>query len=70
MNVNDKWKPHRTQEMTKWESSIITLIATARFGQIRQCVHCEAEEAKTACGHKAHEELNFLCEELPEIMES
>jgi hypothetical protein len=61
MHVGDDFQPHPSHEMGPWESSIVTIVATARFGSIRKCEHCGAEEAKTVCGHAAHDELAVEC---------
>jgi len=55
-------KPHPSHKMTKWESTIVTLISTSRFGEIRKCKNCGAEEARTVCGHAMHDELRVSCE--------
>jgi hypothetical protein len=47
--------------MTEWESTIVTIISTSRFGEIRECTTCGAEEARTVSGHVAHDELNSKC---------
>jgi hypothetical protein len=62
MHVDKDFKPHPSHEMGPWRSSIVTLVATARFGEIRVCRGCEAEEAKSGSGHAAHEELALPCE--------
>jgi hypothetical protein len=55
------WVPHPTHEMTEWESAIVTLLETSRFGSIRECKNCGAEEAQTSAGHRAHTELAYRC---------
>ena len=59
--MKDKHTPHPSHEMTEWESTIVTLISTSRFGQIRRCKKCEGEHAKTAAGEAMHEELREKC---------
>jgi hypothetical protein len=54
-------KVHPSHRMTKWEGAVVTLIATARFGEIRSCKLCAAEEARTVAGHAAHPELARKC---------
>lgn len=58
--------PHSSHEMTEWESTIVTLISTSRFGDIRKCKHCEAEHARTAAGEAHHDELEVKCPYAPE----
>lgn len=52
---------HKSHKMTKWRDTIVTLIATSRFGRIRNCVYCNAEHAKTAAGEAMHDELKVKC---------
>lgn len=54
---------HESHKMTPWESTIVTLISTPRFGQIRRCEKCKAEHAKTASGEDCHHELIAKCPE-------
>lgn len=61
MNVKDNFKPHRSHKMTPWESTIVTLGSTSQFGEFRKCENCEAEEAKSVSGHKAHDALAQPC---------
>lgn len=56
-----KSQVHPTHKMTEWRSTIVTLISTSRFGEIRKCSDCGAEEAKTVCGHAMHDELKQPC---------
>jgi hypothetical protein len=58
---DDNWQPHPTHVMTDWKSTIVTIIATARFGELRMCKNCEAEEARTVSGHACHDELKEPC---------
>jgi hypothetical protein len=53
--------PHPSHEMTEWESSIVTLSSTSRFGQIRMCKKCDAEHARTAAGEAMFSELKEPC---------
>lgn len=52
---------HPSHDMTDWESSIVTLNSTSRFGTIRECKHCCAEHVKTAAGEGMHDELLEPC---------
>ena len=52
---------HNSHDMTEWRGSIVTLINTSRFGQIRECKKCGAEEVITAAGSAMHDELKFEC---------
>ncbi len=52
---------HPTHKMSKWRGTIVTLIETSRFGEIRVCELCGAEHAKTVCGEAAHKELYVEC---------
>lgn len=54
---------HNSHKMTEWKSTIITLIETSRFGEIRRCTNCDAEHARTVCGEAMHPELELPCEE-------
>ena len=54
-------KIHKSHKMTKWRSTIVTLIATSRFGKIRECELCGAEEAETSAGRAMHDELKAKC---------
>lgn len=56
-----KIKIHPSHEMTDWESTIVTLISTPRFGKIRRCINCDAEHAKTVAGEACHDELKSKC---------
>lgn len=53
--------PHESHDMTEWESTIVTIISTPRFGSIRECRHCGAEQAKTVAGEAMHDELRLAC---------
>lgn len=64
MFVDNNFNPHPSHVMTEWERTIITLVATSRFGSIRECKNCGAEEAKTACGHAAWDELCYPCKNM------
>jgi hypothetical protein len=52
---------HPSHKMTKWEGSIITLINTPRFGEIRECKKCGGEQAITVSGDGTHPELRVQC---------
>ena len=62
MEIGKDWAPHASHKMGKWRRTIVTLIATSRFGRLRKCKGCEAEQAETVCGRAAHEELDYECE--------
>jgi hypothetical protein len=61
--VDKSFEPHPSHRMTEWRSTVVTITETSRFGRIRQCENCGAEEAETVCGHAAHEELGEPCTE-------
>jgi len=52
---------HPSHEMTEFESTIVTIISTPRFGSLRECKHCGAEHAKTVAGEGHHDELFERC---------
>lgn len=52
---------HESHEMSEWESTILTLADTPRFGSIRECKNCGAEHAKTVAGEAHHDELFEPC---------
>ena len=54
-------KIHPSHKMGKWEHTIVTIIATSRFGKIRRCKHCKAEQAETVAGKAMHDELRVEC---------
>jgi hypothetical protein len=56
------WEPHASHQMGDWYDTIVTIIATSRFGRLRKCEKCDAEQAETAAGRAAHPELNWKCE--------
>lgn len=53
---------HESHKMSDWENTIITIIDTPRFGRIRKCLLCGAEQAETAAGSALHNELILPCE--------
>jgi hypothetical protein len=53
--------PHASHDMTDWRGTTVTLLETSRFGEIRKCRACGAEEAKTAAGEAHHDELEEEC---------
>ena len=53
--------PYKSHEMTDWRSTIVTLVSTSRFGQIRSCKNCGAEQAKTVSGADSHPEIFKPC---------
>ena len=57
-----KRKPlHRSHKMTPWRDSIITIISTPRFGEVRTCKKCGGEQAKTVTGTHTMPELRLPC---------
>ena len=56
------WEPHASHQMDEWCDTVVTIIATSRFGRLRKCEKCDAEQAETAAGRAAHPELNRKCE--------
>jgi hypothetical protein len=56
-----RYEPHPSHKMTPWESTIITLIDTPRFGRTRKCSECGAEQAETVAGKAMHDELRLPC---------
>ena len=57
-------EPHTSHEMTAWDHTIVTLVATARFGRIRHCRKCLAEQAETVCGAQSSPRLSRPCTEI------
>lgn len=60
-----KIKPHPSHKMGEWKSTIVTLTETPRFGKIRKCVNCGAEQAHTVAGDAMHDQLHRPCVEVP-----
>lgn len=54
-------EPHPSHAMGPWEGSIVTIISTSRFGEVRECSHCGGEQARTAAGQAMHDELALPC---------
>lgn len=54
-------EPHPSHDMTDWESTVVTIIATPRFGSLRECRNCGGEHAKTVSGEAMHDELRAPC---------
>ena len=52
---------HKSHRMSKWRSAIISTEISDRFGEIRNCKHCNAEQAKTVTGTHTHQELYIEC---------
>jgi len=52
---------HSSHQMTEWRNTIVTIIATPRFGSIRSCKMCDGEHAKTVCGEDCHDILLDEC---------
>jgi hypothetical protein len=65
LQVGDGFKPHPSHKMTEWESTVVTLIDTPRFGKLRRCEYCKAEEAESVSGHRAHLGLAEPCAARP-----
>ena len=61
MHYSKDWKPHSSHKMTKWKETIVTLIATPRFGRVRYCAYCGAGQAETVAGRDANQELALEC---------
>ena len=53
---------NKSHRMSRWESSIVTITSTARFGLIRECKLCGYEQAHTATGTHTHDELKEKCD--------
>jgi hypothetical protein len=56
-----KAEPHSSHKMSEWESAIVTIIVISRFGSIRRCINCGAEQVETAAGHSHHAALTLPC---------
>jgi len=52
---------HESHKMSKWESTIVKMTSTPRFGQSRFCLNCEAEHLKTVAGESLDDELLKPC---------
>lgn len=65
MFVKEDWKPHPSHRMGEWRSTLVAAHegATPRFGKLRECEDCDAEECLGggAGFHAAHEELADPC---------
>jgi hypothetical protein len=55
---------HPSHKMTDWEYTIVCIGSTERFGKIRRCENCGAEQAETAAGRAMHQELTKPCSEV------
>lgn len=53
---------HPSHRMTPWESTIITITCTPRFGRIRECRRCGIEQAETVTGRHTNGPLTEKCE--------
>ena len=53
---------HPSHDMTEWRETIVVLLSTARFGQIRECKKCEGQQAKTVAGERLNEALKTSCQ--------
>lgn len=60
------WEPHSSHKMGEWENTIVQLASTPRFGSIRRCLNCEAEQAEAVAGRAAHRELTKACPAVPD----
>ena len=58
---NLKHTPHPSHKMNDWESTVVTILATPRFGALRSCVQCDGEHAVSVCGEAMHEILERQC---------
>lgn len=61
MNENLNKIIHSSHEMTEWRSTIVTIISTSRFGEIRTCGKCGGEQARTVAGSGTHDILKIKC---------
>lgn len=65
MFVKNGWKPHSSHRMGEWRDTMVAAHegATPRFGKLRGCADCDAEECLGggAGFHAAHEELAVVC---------
>lgn len=52
---------HPSHEMGEWEHTVVTIYSTSRYGKLRKCKKCEAEEAETIAGKAQHPELFWEC---------
>lgn len=52
---------HWTHRMGPWESEVVTILETPRFGSLRSCRACGGEQARTAAGHGTDPELRRPC---------
>ncbi len=64
-SVKTKQTPHPSHKMSEWESTIVTLVSTSRFGSIRRCEYCDGEQAVTVAGEGMHDELKRQCTAIP-----
>jgi len=60
-------EPHESHDMGEWESTIVACASNDRFGQIRKCKKCKAEEVKAGGpgSHYFETELCIECSEDP-----
>ncbi len=65
-NIGRKDKPNMTHKWGKWESTIISCASDDRFGRLRKCKKCDAEEAFAggAGSHMVNDEALEDCEAL------
>lgn len=58
-------KIHPSHKMTEWQSTIVTILSTPRFGRVRECEYCGAGEAESVCGHVMDGDLKRPCFDAP-----
>jgi len=54
---------HPSHCMSRWKSKVVTLIDTPRFGRVRKCKNCGAEQMESVAGFRLDKELRELCVE-------
>lgn len=61
ISVKSDWQPHPSHQMKEWRSTILNFGGSDRFGSIRSCSECGAEEAKGGQSHRADTSLTVEC---------
>ena len=56
---------HPTHKMSAWKSTIISTANSDRFGELRKCLNCGAEQGSTVTGTHSHDELREPCSSVP-----
>jgi hypothetical protein len=56
---------HPSHKMSAWRSTIISTANSDRFGELRECLNCGAEQASTVTGSHSHDELRKPCPSVP-----